>query len=477
MNCTELPNAPLRGAGQPDLARRIRLLWRHAAAAALCVALTACGGGGGGGGGGVPLALLPAATGAGGSTAPDTGAGSSTGSGSTANAGSGSSTGTGSGTSPDSPPPASNVLAVTVDAGPPGAPTQVNIPYVTVTVCAPGGGSCQQIDHVIVDTGSSGLRLVASAMQGLGAFPLQQGSGGSAYAECAQFAIGYTWGAMRLADVQLGGLTASSQPIQVIGDAAVPGAPASCSNGDVGMNTVATLGAKGLLGVGPARNDCGAICAGMAVPGTYYQCPSGGGSCSAVAMPLAQQLANPVAQLSSDYNGVLLQLPAVDPDAGAVRVAGQLVLGIGTRTNNALGNAQAYGIDPGSFTFTTSALGRQYAGSFVDSGSNGLYFDTTALAPCTQPGLSGLYCPDSLKNLEATNTGTNGTTGSVQFQVNDANSLLNGHPGSIAYSDLAGTASGISGFDWGLPFFFGRSVYTAIEGASTPSGAGPYFAF
>ena len=33
-------------------------------------------------------------------------------------------------------------------------------------------------------------------------------------------------------------------------------------------------------------------------------------------------------------------------------------------------------------------------------------------------------------------------------------------------------------FDWGLPFFYGRRVYTAIEGTSQPGGlAGPYVAF
>jgi len=32
-------------------------------------------------------------------------------------------------------------------------------------------------------------------------------------------------------------------------------------------------------------------------------------------------------------------------------------------------------------------------------------------------------------------------------------------------------------FDWGLPFFFGRNVFTAIEGQSTPAGPGPYWAF
>ena len=32
-------------------------------------------------------------------------------------------------------------------------------------------------------------------------------------------------------------------------------------------------------------------------------------------------------------------------------------------------------------------------------------------------------------------------------------------------------------FDWGLPFFYGRTVFTAIEGAATPGGAGPYWAY
>jgi hypothetical protein len=32
-------------------------------------------------------------------------------------------------------------------------------------------------------------------------------------------------------------------------------------------------------------------------------------------------------------------------------------------------------------------------------------------------------------------------------------------------------------FAWGLPLFYGRNVFAAIEGRSTPGGAGPYFAF
>jgi hypothetical protein len=40
---------------------------------------------------------------------------------------------------------------------------------------------------------------------------------------------------------------------------------------------------------------------------------------------------------------------------------------------------------------------------------------------------------------------------------------------------LAGPNSGT--FDWGLPFFFGRNVFTAIESQNTPGGVGPYWAY
>ncbi len=32
-------------------------------------------------------------------------------------------------------------------------------------------------------------------------------------------------------------------------------------------------------------------------------------------------------------------------------------------------------------------------------------------------------------------------------------------------------------FDLGMPYFFGRNVFTALENAATPGGTGPYFAY
>ena len=61
---------------------------------------------------------------------------------------------------------ANNVAPLVVDQGPdPQNVFDVNVPFVTVTVCVPGSTTqCQTIDHVTVDTGSSGLRIISSVL-------------------------------------------------------------------------------------------------------------------------------------------------------------------------------------------------------------------------------------------------------------------------------------------------------------------------
>ena len=65
------------------------------------------------------------------------------------------------GTTPPVTPTVNNVQAVVVDSGPTlnGQPIGANDElFTTVTICVPGTTTCQSIDHVLVDTGSSGLR-------------------------------------------------------------------------------------------------------------------------------------------------------------------------------------------------------------------------------------------------------------------------------------------------------------------------------
>jgi len=390
------------------------------------------------------------------------------------------STGSGTTTTPTTTTPATgsdtNVVAITLDSGPAGVSSRLaNIPYVSVTVCPPGSTSgCQVIDHVIVDTGSYGLRLVASVLNNLSSLPLQQNVGGSPYAECAQFVSGYTWGSVRTADLTVGGLTASSLPLQVIADPSFSSVPSSCSSTGTNQGTVSALGGNGILGVGSFLQDCGSACASQAIAGTYYACTINT-FCSSSAIPLAQQVANPVARLPSDNNGVLVKLPAV-ATGGASGVTGSLIFGIGTRSNNALGTATVYGIGSTTGYFTTVYNARSYSRAFLDSGSNFYFFNDSTLTACTG-STSGFYCPAATRSLTAQIQGTNSATGTVNFSIANATSTFNANPNANAFSDIGATSSDTSSFDWGLPFFFGRSVFTALEGASTPGGTGPYVAF
>jgi hypothetical protein len=366
------------------------------------------------------------------------------------------------------PPPGQNVQAISVNAGPNG--NYANGAFTSVTVCVPGTTQCQTIDGVLVDTGSSGLRILSSALTE--SLPEQKGPNGNPVAECLQFLAALTWGPVETADVQIAGESASSVPVQVLSDTAFP-LPAQCKNtGLPTQDTLQTLGANGILGIGVFPQDCGGGCTlpGPSNPGLYYECPSSG--CVVTTESVSAQVPNPVGLFASDNNGVLIELPAVS--GAQPSLSGSLIFGIGTQSNNALGHAAVYTTDS-SADFTTTFMGHAYSQSFIDSGSNAVFFldsNTTGIAACTKA--TGFYCPSSTENLSATVTGANSASATINFSVGNAESLFS-NPGDFVFGDLAGPSSGR--FDWGLPFFFGRNVFTAIDGATTPAGSGPYWAF
>jgi hypothetical protein len=389
------------------------------------------------------------------------------------------------------PPTGGNVASLIVDDGPAGSGGETNIGYLTATICVHGTNNCQTIDHVQVDTGSEGFRVLSSVLT----LTLPQETvGGNPLNECLVFEDGYVWGPVSTADITVSGETASNVPVQVmIPSTSSPPVPNSCSsqnpsggNGDEGDN-VSTFGANAILGVGPFQQDCGLGCtnANSQIPDFYYVCPSSG--CSHTYVSLSEQVPNPVTAFATDNNGVAIGFPNV-PDGGATNVPGWLIFGIGTESNNGLNGATVYqipdqGNDAGNFItyFNNTA----YPQSFIDSGSNGLFFLDSSVSgvPATCSGFmdaSDWYCPStSPDGLTAQNQGQNnsgsatGSPVSVNFTIENASALF--QTSNTAFSTLGGPNSGV--FDWGLPFFFGRDVLTAIDTMSTPGGTGPYFAY
>jgi Protein of unknown function (DUF3443) len=174
-----------------------------------------------------------------------------------------------------------------------------------------------------------------------------------------------------------------------------------------------------------------------------------------------------------DNNGVVLKLPTV-PFMGAPLISGKLLLGINTRPNNALGSASVFNTD-GVGNITTTYNNATTDG-FIDSGSNALFFDSGSIPQCDPSLAPGFYCPSELLVLGAINSSRRGSTfGLVTFTVANALGLAN--TGNKVFYDVAGTFGG-SFFDFGLPFFLGRNVYTGIDGRVTSGvGMGPYFAY
>jgi hypothetical protein len=312
---------------------------------------------------------------------------------------------------------------------------------------------------------------------------------GNPLAESVQFVDGsYVWGPIQIADVKIAGESASSVPIHVLDHNFYTIPTYLSSGGGPEEDDLQSLSANGILGVGQTQQDCGGACvatAGASPPqGTYYECSASG--CQPVFVPLSQQVQNPVAMFPQDNNGVMITLPAVS--GAAATVSGSLVFGIGTQSNNGLGSAAVY-TDTLNTNYSITTIYKNQQGkyvtmpeSFIDSGSNGYFFWDNTITQCPTSGTndyaSGYYCPSATLNLSATNQGANGTSGTVTFSVGNASTMFSGPTGNYAaFSTLAGPNTPTDSFDWGLSFFYGRTVYTAIEGKDTPAGQGPYWAY
>ncbi len=349
----------------------------------------------------------------------------------------------------------------------------VNLPYVTVTLCDTLN-HCQSIDHVILDTGSYGLRILASTLSGGNLQLAHATMSGQNLAECATFVQSYTWGWVDYAQVQLAaGETTSSAnvPVQVIDDLNQLTVPSSCSSTGSNMGSVYGLGGNGILGVGPFVQD----------GGSYYQCATNTSCVSTTsAPPTSEMVSNPVAFLPVDNNGIIVQLPAVS-NLGASYAYGTTTFGLGTGAS--IANFTALQEDSnGNFTATLSG-GTQYPNSFIDTGSNRNYLTLPGTIPLNQ---AGDYAPASYTAYTGSLTPSSGTTSTgstvtsgISFSIGVMDPTNSINQGMTALNDI--TDPGLGGnntlADLGVPFFYGQSIALVMSGSTVSEGTGPIAAF
>ena len=379
-----------------------------------------------------------------------------------------------------SAPTVQNRLTLTVDSGPAGATGQINHAYVTVTVCVPGSKTqCVNIDHVLLDTGSSGLRLVGSVLAAGVKLSAETDSQGQTLEECVTFGGGQTWGPVAVADVELAGEVAAKVPVQIMDDAGSSAAPpGGCGTNGTLINGISGFGANGVLGIGVFAQDCGAACTGAATAlPVYYGC-SAAGVCTAENVELGAQVTNPATLFATDNNGLIVNLPNLQNANGDASVAGEVIFGLGSQSDNALPTSglSVLGTNAsGDFTATYNG-GATARPALIDSGADSYLFDDPTLGVCGSGPFVGYYCPAvAPQNAYAVNTGVgvNNASSTVNFAIDDPNTFVTG---GAAFINLAG-GGGSTNFTWGIPFFYGRPVYVGFEQRTAGSYKGPYFAY
>jgi hypothetical protein len=360
-----------------------------------------------------------------------------------------------------------NALPFTVNAGRFNA---IDQPFASVTICVTGTTKCTTVTSVLIDTGSFGLRIFGSVIRRLGIMPNMENGG--EIGECAFFGSGSTWGAVSTVDVKMASEPIITVPIQVIDDTnSFAPAPSVCTNGSLLLSSPSLAGFNALLGVGQAPDD--------SLFTDYFNCSNQ--SCATVSNPSSADIvSNPAAALPFDNNGVEVSLASI-PAGGARSKAGTLYFGIGTRTDNQPETVSTYVANSDANSLDYLNIDTVYkgvtAGGFFDTGSNGYFFNDISVMQCSDG--SGFYCPSQTLAETATNMSVSGNVSSdVNFNVANADNLANTR--NSAFDNLGGTfdfGNSYDGFDWGLPFFFGRKVYVGIDGTSSPLGMGPYTAY
>ena len=346
----------------------------------------------------------------------------------------------------------------------------------SVTICHPNQpNNCATVDNVLLDTGSFGLRLFTNnAIDSLN-LPIESIfllPRSRSIATCVTYGDNSAnWGPVAIADVVLSGSLAQSVPIQLINTTYI-GVESNCASA-IPYSSPATFGFNGILGVGPLIND----------GGRYFSCDTKNCTHISISNRPQLQVSNPIGLFreSAYNNGLTLKFPNIG-SSGGYGAIGYAIFGVGTNDDNAINsNINIYPIIPRNsipITMQTTLFNANSTG-FLDTGSNGLFFDSS-ISSCTTGVANGWYCPNDNQSLYPSNQSKNGTYIPVNINIANAGALFS--TGNGAFANLGSLYDGTNRyFDYGLPFFFSKTVYIGFKGKRSIIApnveSGPFWAF
>ncbi|MGZ3744818.1 MAG: DUF3443 family protein [Pseudobdellovibrionaceae bacterium] len=339
--------------------------------------------------------------------------------------------------------------------------TGFNVPFVSVKICVPGTSNCRIIDKIKLDTGSEGLKIYHSALQGL-ELPIENDTKGNKLAVCATFAGGTgDFGPIASTDLFLGDQSAPQAKIQIVD-------PDFYSSDRIPCNSLPNDGRNGILGMDTALNARNGK--------TYYSCGQSG--CSKTSIDISLQPLNPLAYMSENSNGFIVKTPNI-PTSGAANISGLVIFGIGTQENNQPPFQSITCHVRSDDFFQLAFKGKKYW-TKLDSGTNAFNIPQDSLSKLPFCPNSSVYlCPNQAITLNVDLLNSDGSTCSplditILADINGPSSPI----GSWVVPDLGENwQNQNSSFMLGMPFFFGRMIYYGLSGKRSPLGTGPLVAF
>ncbi len=344
-----------------------------------------------------------------------------------------------------------------------------NTLFVDVTVCD-ARKQCRTVPNVVVDTGSAGLILSREALHGLELDAVTTSDDRPLH-ELSGFGSGYMWATVHWARVRIGGIeTTEAIPIELF-DRPSPGERLPAGYGR-DMRDARRTG-NGILGISAERYSEGGY-AVVAGPGDE---PADSGW-HPVKVEESRQVANPIIHFPEPYNtGSVISLPEVDASKGQKTVQGWLGFGLGEPTAMLFAKGRpviTHELDAsGRLPFR---LGERPIDVKLDSGASVLYLDLDFLGLPRHKDQTNFYDPAALTRVDlSVMSGGHEIKLARTLQIGAADNMDKIEQGYAVLPMLAMWQGGDVALlgdpersMFGLPFFYGRSVATGLEGAVNP---------